>query len=388
MKVVNVFYYYDEQVMEETEVIRRYYTTTGWAEALQVHGICSMVITRFMKNSYYTQNQVSYFFIKDRFGGRLRFWQLPLHLLRQVKALRPDVVHVHSLTLSLQTVLLRWLLPAQTAIVVQHHGGRSPGTFKRMLHNWLNQAADAFFFTTARQGADWFGTRGASPKVLPVMEGGTFFDYENRDADRPVNFVDRYSARRQTGLEGEPVFLWVGRLDDNKDPLTVLQGFCAVAEQHPSARLYMLYTDAPLLPAVTKAIQDNPLLRGCVHLSGHIPHAQVEAFYNSADYFVLGSHYEGAGYALSEALRCGCVPIVSDIPSFRMMTQEGTLGALWQPGNAAAFTEAARVAMAQPRGSTAQACMDHYQQQLSFEAIARVAALHYRQVAARRQRKA
>jgi hypothetical protein len=49
----------------------------------------------------------------------------------------------------------------------------------------------------------------------------------------------------------------------------------------------------------------------------------------AADLFVSGSQREGSGTALLESLACGLPPIVTDIPSFRMLTCDGRIGALW-----------------------------------------------------------
>ena len=40
----------------------------------------------------------------------------------------------------------------------------------------------------------------------------------------------------------------------------------------------------------------------------------------AADLFVLGSHREGSGYSLIEALACGLPPVVTDIHAFRTLT--------------------------------------------------------------------
>lgn len=384
MKVVNIFYYYDDRVSSEEELIRYYYTTTGWAEALHAKGVESIIMTRFMKESFYQKNNIPHYFVKDNLGNRIRFWQLPIKFLRRVKAMDADIIHVHSLTLSPQTFLLRLLLNKKTAIIVQHHGGKSPGAFKRAVHNLLNSVADAFFFTTSAQGAAWFMKKKPFDKVLPVMEGATYFDYDNRDADRLPGYFDRHVARAKTGMQGDPVFLWVGRLDDNKDPLTVLAGFEIFFQAHPGARLFMVYSDGQLLPAVQQKISASAILPTHVHLLGKVAHEEIEQYYNSTDYFVLGSHYEGSGYALSEALRCGCIPIVTNIPSFRMMTNKGQLGALWEPGNKDSFIEAVETVIHKPLQQEALACINFYQQQLSFDAIARVAVQHYRQVVEKR----
>ncbi len=387
MKVVNIFYYYDDRVSSEEKLIRYYYTTTGWSEALHAKGVESIIMTRYIKESFYQKNNIAHYFVKDNLGSQIRFWHLPIKFLRRVNAMDADVIHVHSLTLSLQTFLLRLLLNKKTAIIIQHHGGKSPGIFRRAVHNLFNSVADAFFFTTPAQGATWFMKKKPFDKVLPVMEGATYFDYGSRDANRLPVYYDRDKARAKTGMYGEPVFLWVGRLDDNKDPFTILEGFEIFFSERPGARLFMVYSDELLLAAVQQKIAASVILSTHVHLLGKVPHEEIEHYYNSADYFVLGSHYEGAGYAVSEALRCGCVPVVTNIPSFRMMTNKGQLGALWETGNKDSFIEAIETVLQKPLEQEANACIHYYQQQLSFEAIARVAAQHYKQVVQTRLQK-
>ena len=63
----------------------------------------------------------------------------------------------------------------------------------------------------------------------------------------------------------------------------------------------------------------------------------------AADVFVLGSHREGSGYSLIEALACGLPPVVTDIPSFRSLTAAGAVGALWPCGDARALGDADRL---------------------------------------------
>jgi len=84
-----------------------------------------------------------------------------------------------------------------------------------------------------------------------------------------------------------------------------------------------------------------------VRLLGSVEHGRLAAFYSAADLFVLGSHHEGSGYALIEALACGCVPVVTDVPPFRRHHGDGSVGALWPVGDAARCAEAlARLARA------------------------------------------
>ncbi|TMI71110.1 MAG: glycosyltransferase family 4 protein [Bacteroidetes bacterium] len=384
MKVVHVSFTYDEKIKTEEELLEKHYTVTGWAEALQRKGTEVIVINRFFRDSSLQKNGVNYAFVKDNLGPGLKSWQLPLKFFRKIKKLNADIVHLHNLFLSLQTFVLRIMLGRKTAIVVQHHGGVLPGRKKRWLHNLFNNAANGFFFTTSEQGREWFINKKAADKVMPVMEGATFFNFDQRDAFVDLVYHDRAIERARTGISGSPVFLWVGRLDDNKDPLTVLDGFEILFEKHPAARLYMIYNDDRLAGRVKEKIDSAAVLKSRVRLVGEVEHNKIEQFYNSADYFVLGSHYEGSGYALSEGLRCGCVPIVTDIPSFRMMTNEGNLGALWETGGKNSFVEAAIKAISKPLVTEANACIDFFKDRLSFEAIAGISLKHYQKLIKKR----
>jgi glycosyltransferase involved in cell wall biosynthesis len=380
VRVLHVLSYFDERVTDPETLLRQQYTITGIAENLARHGVDVTVVNRFSRNESFIKNNVQYHLIKTEDGPVISNLQIPWRFLKQACSIQADVVHFHHLSMSSHTLLLRLLLPRKTAIVVQHHGGAHPPRIKRYFYNLLNRVADGFFFTTIEQGRGWFMKERYFRKIMPVMEGCTFFSFEDRDRPNKYAYEDRSLARRETGMQGNPVFLWVGRLDENKDPLTVLGGISNLFHELPLASLYMIFNSERLLHEVREKISSSPVLCNKVHVIGEIRHERIEAYYKSADYFVLGSHREGSGYALSEALRCGCVPIVTDIPSFRMMTNNGILGALWEPGIERSFTNAALLAMKKSKETEAGKCIDFFKNALSFNAIAKVLIQHYQQL--------
>ena len=294
-----------------------------------------------------------------------------------------DVIHLHHLSLALQTYILRSFLKTKTALIIQHHGGPSPGKIKRIIYGILNRAADGYFFTDIAQGKEWFKRRREFAKLMPIMEGATFFDFAERNSEKTA-VRNRNTDPQKTPINNSPVFLWAGNLIVRKDPLTVLEGFQDLFANYNKGTLFMIYQDGQLLEHVRQRINDSVILRERVHLIGHVSHREMESYYYNADYFVLGSHAEGSGYALSEALSCGCVPVVTDIPSFRMMTNNGQLGALWNRGNKNSFVDAATKAMNKNLGTEAQACINFYRQNLSFDAIAQTAIGHYKKVISNR----
>ncbi|MGC1520211.1 MAG: glycosyltransferase, partial [Steroidobacteraceae bacterium] len=174
-------------------------------------------------------------------------------------------------------------------------------------------------------------------------------------------------------------------LDANKDPLTVLDGIRVAVRCLPRLQMYCCFGSAPLLRTVQRRIAEDPLFNGRVHLLGRVSHLQVEQLMRAADLFVLGSHREGSGYSVIEALACGLPPVITDIPSFRSLTDDGSVGALWPIGDAAALGERIVAVAAQPPHSTRAAAREHFERRLSFEAVGRSLATAYQDLLERRR---
>jgi glycosyltransferase involved in cell wall biosynthesis len=180
---------------------------------------------------------------------------------------------------------------------------------------------------------------------------------------------DREEARRATGTMGDPLVLYVGHLNANKDPLTVLEGVSQAARLLPGLRLWCCFADAPLLREVEHRIAHDPVLRERTHLLGRVAHATVEQLMRAADVLVLGSHREGSGYSVIEALACGLPPVITDIPSFRSLTGAGEVGMLWPCGDAASLCAGLLETATRPQPQMRAAVRAHFESELSFEAV-------------------
>ena len=96
----------------------------------------------------------------------------------------------------------------------------------------------------------------------------------------------------------------------------------------------MSYSSAPLLGQVRRGIYDYEVLSSRVTLLGEQPHERIGELMGSADLLLQGSRREGSGFAVVDALACGLPPVVTDIPSFRYLTDNGRIGALFRTGDA------------------------------------------------------
>jgi glycosyltransferase involved in cell wall biosynthesis len=134
------------------------------------------------------------------------------------------------------------------------------------------------------------------------------------------------------------------------------------------------------MAAVRRQIANDPRLRDAVHLLGFRPHEQIEQLMRAADVFVTGSHREGSGYSVIEALACGLPPVVTDIPSFRTLTGAGRVGALWPCDDVQALTAAVLALAARLGPELRTAVRAHFENELSFGALGAKLVAMYRDV--------
>src|SRR5207237_10418041 len=119
-------------------------------------------------------------------------------------------------------------------------------------------------------------------------------------------------------------------------------------------------------PAFRRRSAESAVLTRCVRLVGFVPHAQMAAFFSAADLFVVGSAHEGSGYSLLEACACGAVPVVTNIPSFRAITNRGAIGVLWPHGDASACAHALVDAAHRDLPEERRRVLHHFERHLSW----------------------
>jgi glycosyltransferase involved in cell wall biosynthesis len=111
----------------------------------------------------------------------------------------------------------------------------------------------------------------------------------------------RAQVRAELGIaDSEPLGIWVGSLEERKDPLTAVR-----AAERASAAL-LIVGDGPLRQQVEK------------NAAGHVralgPRDDVPRLLGAADYFVSTSTREGLAFSILEAMAAGLPAIVSPLP--------------------------------------------------------------------------
>ena len=357
-RVAQISFFLDPQQREPARLLRDWPSMVDIADAAHGAGVQLTVIQASTHATALRHHGVDYHFLAPPPGGPLA--HAP-EFARLLQALEPEVLHVHGLGFAQEVLALAALAPRRP-ILLQDHAGGMPRLWRRRLWRRGFAACAAVSFCARAQAAPFFSARlfSESLRIYEIPESTSRFTPGERAA-----------ARAASGLRGDPCVLSVGHLVANKDPLTVLEGFRAAAPQLIDPHLWYYFGTAPMLAAVRGHIERDALLRERVHLMGRAPHAQIEQAMRAADLFVSGSHREGSGYSLLEALACGLPPLVTDIPSFRALTGEGRVGALWSCGDSSSLARALRLVARWPKESARAATRAHFELELSFAALGR-----------------
>jgi len=378
LRVTQVSAYLDPAQRAPDELLRAWRDFGRTADAANRAGVRVTVVQASWKDAVLKVGDAVCHFVREgrspvvRVPGGPTFCRARLsRLWAQVGESRPDVIHWQGLLFPRQLRSLARVIPG-VPIVAQDHGSAVPRRLaRRWMHRWGFRPLAGVMFTATDQAAP-FKAAGVLRRDLPV--------YEVVEGSSPFSPGDQARARQETGLGGNPCLLWVGNLDSNKDPLTVLDAVSRVAPKLPGLTLWMCYRFAPLLEAVRERMARDPALRERVRLVGEVRYPAIEGYFRAADFLVQASHKEGSGYGVIEALACGTTPLVTGIPSFRTITGQGEAGALVPVDHAEALAGAIADWAGRDRAGLRRRARAHFDDALSFDAIGRQLAATYHRV--------
>jgi glycosyltransferase involved in cell wall biosynthesis len=319
IKVVDVVYHCHNEYDQPQQVLNKHKPTLGFIEFIK-EKVDYKVVRHLNYEGYETIEGISYAFFRRRNAP----WQIPFKTHRYIKSVKPDVVIVHGFIFPLQVITLRKAVGKNCAIVLQHHADKPANSIRKIFQKIADRSVTAYMFTSAELARPWLSHHIIRDKNKIIELSGASASIEKKDQN---------SCKKKLGMVGTYNFLWVGRLDQNKDPITVLNAFARYVSVNASAKLFMVYQSEEVLANVKKIVNGNSLLRTNVYLIGRLSLSELSEWYNAADFYISGSHEEAVGYALLEAMSVGCIPVVTSIPAFKKILGDGKTGFMFEPGN-------------------------------------------------------
>lgn len=213
-------------------------------------------------------------------------------------------VHLHTQNafLTAPHVFLARRAGAQTIIVHSHNTmDWRNGTMLRLhkaCRKWLYRHTDVRL-ACGREAAEWlFGTtEGVEIFPLPVCCDRFLFDEKKRGA-----------LRRKMGVDGQTVYLHVGRFMDVKNHAFLIRVFEEIHRRQPDSVL-MLVGDGELRPEIEAWVRQAGLENSVVFW-GNV--SDVADKMMAADAMIFPSKYEGFPTVLLEAQAAGLDAFISD----------------------------------------------------------------------------
>jgi glycosyltransferase involved in cell wall biosynthesis len=260
LHIAQISFFTDPQGRKPERLLHDWPTLVDVAEAASCAGVRVSVVQACAHSQYLVRNGVSYHFLP--FGRGASTGDEAGCLAELLRTIAPDVLHVQGLGFAHDLISLAGVAPT-IPILVQDHASRPPRLWRRPLWRRGLSVASGLAFCSL-------------PQAQPFAKAGLIHPQTRVYAipESTCRFApgDQEEARRATGLRGNPLVLWVGHLDANKDPLTALDGISEAARALPELRVCLCFGTAPLLRAVQRRIAVDPVLRDRVHLLGLVPH--------------------------------------------------------------------------------------------------------------------
>lgn len=196
------------------------------------------------------------------------------------------------------------------------HAGLWYGFLRVLLKNWVAR----YVVQYGRMEED-LKSYGVEPEKIRIVKTGI-------DTQRfcPASPQEKEVRRKALGVRGGPVVAFIGRLSDRKSPDTLVAAWPRVLEAYPQARL-LLIGSGPL----REPCREMARAQGIEHAVTFVdPTTEVLDYYRCLDVYVNCSPIEGESNTILEALSCGLLTVVSDIPENRTMVTHGENGLVFR----------------------------------------------------------
>lgn len=355
-RLIDLNYYYHSDLTDPREVLAIHKPANGYVSFIKDRLMIEVVKHMNYEGEIF-EGEIKYSFFKSK----NKFSFIPFKTHRYIKKRKPDVVLIQGLIFPFRLIMLRLQLGKSVAIVAQHHGERPFGGTRKLFQKLADRFIEMYLFTSAGNAEEWVaaGVVRNREKICELLEASTDF-----------HLLDKDYCKQKLQLRGNEIFIWVGRLNTNKDPMTVLAAFEKYILHNSLISLIMIFQTTELLPEIQKKLEGNKLLENRVVLKGKVEHSELEYWFTAADFYISASHKEGSGYALIEAMSCGCIPVVTSIPSYVKITSEGKFGFLYEPRNAESLLHFLLQLEEIDKEKFSSAIIHHFENSLSYKAIA------------------
>jgi glycosyltransferase involved in cell wall biosynthesis len=176
------------------------------------------------------------------------------------------------------------------------------------------------------------------------------------------------------------VVIWVGRLDQQKDPLLLVEAFRRINAERRNTRL-VIVGDGVLRSAIVRRVKALGLDASVVFAGLRSPQ-EVADLLQIADAFLLTSAYEGMPMAVLEALGCGVPVVTTNVGEVSRVVYSGLNGQIVNDHSPDTFARAALEVLSKGQVFRGRPCVEAVVDYVPQKVLAPVYD-NYRRLAAR-----
>ena len=159
--------------------------------------------------------------------------------------------------------------------------------------------------------------------------------------------IGRAAARRELGLNGHKVLLFVGRIEALKG-VDLLLHTAASLEAEEGVQVLVVGSDADGSGELERLqrLSGDLGLGDTVEFVGRVPQEKLALYYSAADACIVPSFYESFGLAALESMACGTPVVASRVGGLSTIVQHGRTGYLKSWRCPEAFAQSLEMIMA------------------------------------------
>lgn len=241
---------------------------------------------------------------------------------RYYKSLKPDVVHIHGVTVSTQPII-KYCLKKNIPYVVTLHGMISD-------LKWGNVSeADKLSEQYAFSKSPYVTVIGTGIKdrlcKLTNRKAENVFVVSNgtdtkKTAETEINIREKYGIS-----ENRKIFLSVGNISPWKNQIQTVRALGSLSEEERKKVFFVFAGEDHTQGEFDKEIEKQGV-RDCVCKAGFIESSEISAYYEQSDFVVLASIEEGFGLSIIEGYSKGLPGIMfSDVDAAHDLYDEKAL---------------------------------------------------------------
>ena len=241
-----------------------------------------------------------------------------LRLKRDIKLMRPDVIHAGWTDAEGFLARLSGFRPilsmtwGSDVLVVPEMSWRL-----RVKTRYTLSRADLIWSDCENVKGQIIKLINCRPEKIKVFPRGVDLGRFNQNVD--VDLI-----RKKLRWQNKKIVLMTRSFKEIYGIEYFLRALPEIVKDCPDARV-ILAGDGPLMDKFQALVNDLKL-KEIVHFAGFINNQDLPAYYNSADVYVSSSLSDGTSNSLLEAMACGLPLVLSDVPSYCEWVADGHNG--------------------------------------------------------------